>query len=282
MVISAALVKELREKTGAGVMECKNALSECDGDFTKAEAVLRKRGAVIAKAREERTTNQGRIFGRFTEEAVSLVELRCETDFVGENAVFLRLGEECVREAHEGRLSEASERMRDLVVEAVAQLRENIVINSIHTLVAEKNDCLAGYVHDGGRIASLLRLSLSRPGLCSNDSVRTLASDLALHVVAFAPQFIEEDEIEEDFRAALEEEFGRELAGSGKPAAVVRQAVAGKWRKYLTRVCLSDQPFIRNEDRSVRQEVELVQEATGASIIISRIAYVAIAPAVCL
>jgi len=274
MGISAAQVKELRAKTGAGMMECKTALAENDGDFVKAEQVLKDRGLAIAKKREARMTNQGRVFGCFSDDVASLLELRCETDFVSQNELFIRLGEECVREVHEHRLSRQNEKMGSLIVDAVALIKENIVVNSIHTVTAEPNECLAGYVHGIGRIASIVKVSLSTPDLRANEKIQTLVSDLALHVAAFGPQFVRPEEISAEYRAEYEDDYRSELADSGKPEKLWDRIVTGKWSKHLQSVCLSRQPYLRDEDISV--------EEAGASIDLADFAYVSIAPAICL
>jgi len=282
MAVTAAEVKELRIKTGAGMMECKAALVAADGNMSKAEEALKQRGLAIAKKREERAANQGRVFGVFSEDLAVLVELRCETDFVSENAEFVALGERCAQELYDLRLSEPNEAISNLVVEAVARLRENILINSAHLLTAGPRECLVGYIHDIGRYAALVRLSLSSESLREAPEVRDLAADLALHVTAFAPRFVTPEEISEEYRSEYQREYREEAAASGKPEKIWETIVTGKWRKHLEEVCLTRQPFIRDEDTSVEQAVAKVAGEVGGEITVDRFAYVGITPAVCL
>lgn len=282
MSISAAQVKELRGKTGAGMMECKTALVENDGDFAKAEQQLKDRGLSIAKKREERMTNQGTVFGMFSDDTLSLLELRCETDFVSQNAIFVALGEECVREVHENHLTEANEKMKALIVDAVAVIKENLVINSIRTITGGPGDCLAGYVHGIGRIASGVKLTLSKPELRNDERIRTLASDLSLHVAAFGPQFVAPEEVSKEYRKGYEEDYRQEVSQSGKPERLWDQIVTGKWNKHLGAVCLTRQPYLRDEDITVEEAVGRVAREVGTAISIAEFVYIAIAPAVCL
>lgn len=282
MAVTANEVKELRARTGAGVMECKAALVAASGEMSKAEAALKERGIAIAKKRERRSTNQGRVFGLFSEELAALVELRCETDFVSENAEFLALGERCVGEVHALRLSEPNETIGSLVAEAVGRLKENIIVNSIHLLEAGTQGCLAGYVHDTGRYAALVRLAVEPGELRRNPRVRALAADLTLHVTAFAPQFTAPEEISEEYRAEYEREWRNEAEEAGKRGDMAQTIVAGKWRHHLERVCLVRQPFVRDEAVSVEEAVARVAREVGGAIVLDRFAYVGIAPAVCL
>lgn len=282
MNVTAAEVKELRVKTGAGMMECKTALLENGGDMAKAEKALKDRGFAIAKKREERATNQGRIFGLFSDDAASLLEVRCETDFVSQNAQFIHLGEECIREVHAKRLSAPNERMNALLVDAIALIKENLVFNGVHTVTAGPSDLVAGYVHGIGKIASIVRLGLPASELRNDPRICTLASDLALHVTAFAPVFVRPEEISAEYRTAGEAEYREEARRSGKPEKLWEQIVAGKWKKHLRSVCLTHQPYLRDEDISVAQAVGSVEREVGASIEISEFVYLSIAPAVCL
>ena len=279
--IDAQQVKELRGKTGAAMMECKTALVEAKGDMVAAEAALKQRGFAIAKKREERPVDQGRVFGVFTEDAAVLVELRCETDFVSENALFVELGERCAAEAHRGRLTASNAEIEKLIVDAVARLREKIAVNSIYTLEAGAKGYLAGYIHDIGRHAALIRLQLSSEEARSDVRVETLAADLALHVTAFAPRFLSPEQIDPAYREEYEREYREEASASGKPSALWEKIVAGKWHKHLAEVCLTEQPYLRDEDITVSQAVASVAREVGADIRISDFAHVVIAPAIC-
>lgn len=281
VTIGAHQVKELRTKTGAGMMECKTALVEAQGDMNAAEAALKHRGFTIAKKREERPVEQGRVFGSFSGETVTLVELRCETDFVSENALFVELGEQCAEEARHGHLTASNATIESLVIGAVARLRENIVVNSIHTLEAGRTGCLAGYVHDIGRHAALVRLELSNAEARSESRVAQLAADLALHITAFAPRFLSPERIDPAYRAEYQNEYRQEAAASGKPPGLWEKIIEGKWRKHLEQVCLTEQPFLRDEDISVSEAVGNVAREIGVDILIGDFVHVTIAPAVC-
>lgn len=282
MTVSAAQVKELRAATGAGMMECKNALLESNGDAGQAERLLKDRGLAIAKKREERATNQGRIFGEFSDDAATLLELRCETDFVSENARFLELGEECVKEAHSNGLTEPNEAIQSHIVDAIAVIKENLVVNSLQTIQAGADELLAGYVHDGGKAAAVVKLTLGDAGLRGDERVTRLAFDLALHITAFSPVFIRPEEISANYREAYEAEYRGELEGSGKPEKLWDKIVAGKWNKHLREVCLTNQAYLRDEDISVSEAIDAVARETGSSIQIAEFACVSIAPAACL
>lgn len=282
MNVTAAEVKKLRAKTGAGMMECKAALQESRGDMAEAQKALKDRGFAIAKKREERATNQGRIFGIFSDDVASLLEIRCETDFVSQNAEFIRLGEECVREVFNHRLSAPDERMSALLVDTIARIKENFVFNAVHTVAAGASELAAGYVHGIGKIASIVKLRFSDPALRNNPSVRALAADLALHVSAFGPVFILPEHISAEYRAAYETEYREEAQRSGNPEKLWMQIIAGKWKKHLQSVCLIHQPYVRDEEMSVADAIDAVAREVGGSIAVSDFRYLSIAPAACL
>ncbi|HLQ84792.1 MAG TPA: translation elongation factor Ts, partial [Salinisphaeraceae bacterium] len=265
MTISAALVKELRQRTGAGMMECKRALQAANGDIDAAAETMRKEGLAKADKKAGRIAAEGRIATAQSSDgrAAVLLEINCETDFVGKNEDFVTFGDRVAELALEHAPAddaalaalayESDASVEDKRREMVATLGENISVRRFRRIDAGANGVLEVYLH-GARIGSAVAVS-------GGDA--TLARDLALHVAASAPAHLSADAVP---AAVVEEERSVLMAqarDSGKPEDIVAKMVEGRLRKYLGEITLLGQPFVKDPDMTVE---ELLQQA-GASVI---------------
>jgi elongation factor Ts len=257
--ISAKAVKLLRDKTGAGMMDCKRALAEASGDVEKAVEVLRERGLAKAGKREGRATSEGVIAIALEGRSGGMIELGCETDFVARTDDFQRLGAELAQSvaadasvASVQALLDASieaQKVSERITAAIAKLGENVVVKRVARLELDGEGCVGGYVHAGGKLGVLV--GLSAPS--SDADLEVLAKDLSMHVAAADPTpiAVTRDGVSEEFLAKEREIYRKQALQEGKPEKVVDRIVDGKINKYVSEVCLVEQAFVKDPDRTV-------------------------------
>lgn len=270
--VSAAQVKALREKTGAGMMDCKSALVEAEGDMALAERKLKERGVAAAAKRTGRATSEGRVFAGVGEGAAALVELSSETDFVARNAEFIELGESVASQVVERRLTEPSSDLTSRVAEAVGRIKENIKLRRIHLMELAGSDHVSSYIHGEGGIGVLLKLSIS-DAAATDDTITALGFDLALHVAAYAPPYLSREDVDAGYLAEQEGIFRTQAEAMGKPENVVEGIIKGKLKKHLQEICLLEQEFVKDSSRTVTQVLADASKEVGAEITLSDYAY---------
>ena len=242
--ISAKLVKELREKTGAGMMDCKRALTEADGIISDAVDVLRKSGIAKAEKRAGRTANEGTVASKITDEAGVLAEFLCETDFVAKNKKFIAYANEIVEKidkiGEEGDLSEKiNELEKDSIISMIATVGENM---QLRRAIRWTGKC-ASYLHMGGRIGVMIEIE--------GETDKTALADICMHIAAFNPQYVSPDDISATVIEKEKEIHSAQLAG--KPAAMIEKILVGKLAKWYKEVCLNKQPWVRDDKVSTEQ-----------------------------
>lgn len=250
MSITASQVKELRERTGAGMMDCKKALQDAQGGMDAAIEILRKSGAAKAVKKSGRIAAEGRMVLALSADAVALAEVNCETDFVAKDEGFARFAQfvaEQVLAHNPGDVAALAALPGDGVdsIEAqrqglITKIGENITIRRFIRW-APTSGKIASYLH-GTRIGVLVELTGGAEGL---------GRDLAMHVAAAKPEYLDEGEVPAEVLAKEREIYRAEAATSGKPEAIVEKMVEGRVKKYLTEVTLPGQPFIKDPDTTV-------------------------------
>jgi elongation factor Ts len=273
MEIKATEVKKLREKTGAGMLDCKNALVKAAGDFEAAERLLKEQGLAAALKKSERVTNAGMIFSRMTPDKGIMLELTSETDFVARNSLFQELGNALVSKVAEKNLTSATEELQTMVKEAVGKIKENMQLRRIVTLTVGPNESLVEYVHDG-RIGVMIRFSFSDPKARDNPAVKPVLFDCALHAAAFAPLFLSRDKVGAEFLKEQEGIFAKQAENLNKPANVLQGIIKGKLNKMISEICFLEQPFVKDDKRSVAKVLEDLGKQVGAKIAIVDYRYV--------
>ncbi len=247
--ISAALVKELRDATNAGMMECKRALVEAKGDKAQAIKILRERGIAIAQKKSSRSANQGVIASALAAggRAGSLIEVNCETDFVAKNEkfkAFVQSLAERVAAAPAGDLAAAAE-----ITAKIAEIGENIVIRRTLGYALQGPGRVASYIHHGNTIGVLIETACAKPETAASPLFLELTKDLCLHIAASSPRFIDQRGVPAEVIAAEREIYGKQI--QGKPANIVGKIVDGKMKKFYEQVCLVDQPFVKDQNKPV-------------------------------
>jgi elongation factor Ts len=287
--INAKMVKQLRDKTGAGMMECKRALEEADGDFEKAEIILRKRGLAGAVKKEGRSTKQGLIASHIAADGKSgvLVEVNCESDFVARTEDFQTLAADIAAhilatkpkivrmeevteaeranfKAHEALYEQKFTKdqnttIAELVKTKIAKLGENINVSRFVLCEVDGAGVAGSYVHTGSQIGVLLEMRAPNQ-VTGKDEFKTLLRDIAMQVAAANPQCVSREQVAADV-LDKEREIQRDRArNEGKPEKMLDKIVEGRMSKFYEEVCLLDQPFIRENTISVG---ELLKSAAG-------------------
>jgi elongation factor Ts len=273
MEIKATDVKRLREKTGAGMLDCKNALVKAEGDFNKAERLLKEQGLAAAVKKSDRVTNSGKIFSRILPDRGIMLELTCETDFVARNTLFLDLGKNLLDVVVAKKLSAPTEELQMMVKETVGTVKENMQLRRIVTIPASAGEALVEYIHDD-RIGVILRFSLGDPKARENPHVKEVLFDCALHAAAFAPLFLSKDKVSPGFLKEQEEIFAKQAENLGKPANVMQGIIRGKVSKMLAEICFLEQPFVKDDKRRVGKVLEDLSKEAGTPIGLVDFAYV--------
>jgi len=265
MEVKATEVKRLREKTGAGMMDCKNALLKSEGDFDKAERLLKEQGLAAAVKKSDRVTNSGKIFSRLLPDKGILLELTCETDFVARNGMFLELGEAILNKVVAQKLTAPTEELQVMVKETIGKIKENMQLRRIVTMPVAANEVLVEYIHDN-RIGVMLRFSLGDPKVKDSPRVKEILFDCALHAAAFAPLFLSRDKVSPAFLKEQEEIFAKQAENLGKPPNVLQGIIKGKVNKMLSEICLLEQPFVKDDKRKMSKVLEDLSKEAGAKI----------------
>ncbi|MCX7039754.1 MAG: translation elongation factor Ts [Spirochaetes bacterium] len=264
MEIQATDVKLLREKTGAGMLDCKNALVKAEGDFAKAERLLKEQGLAAAVKKSGRVTNQGKIFSKVLPGKGILLELTCETDFVARNSLFLELGEALVRMVADQGLTEKTPAMDVMVKETIGTIKENMELRRIVVVKVPSDEVLVDYVHEN-RIGVMARFRVGEKAK-DDPKVKATLFDCALHIAAFAPLFFSREKVSPEFLKEQEEIYAKQVEGMDKPANILVGIVKGKVNKLFSEVCFLEQPFVKDDKRKVAKVLEDLGKETGAKI----------------
>ncbi|MEZ2457415.1 translation elongation factor Ts [Salinicoccus roseus] len=254
MAISAKLVKELREKTGAGMMDCKKALQETDGDIDKAADYLREKGISKAAKKADRIAAEGIVHVASKGNDGVIVEINSETDFVARNEEFQKLVKDIAEHILETKPADiealnASEmngkKVEDVMNEAVAKIGEKLTLRRFALAEKTDNDSFGEYLHMGGRIGVLT--------LVEGSTDDAAAKDVAMHAAALNPKYVSKDEVSQDELEHEREVLKQQALNEGKPEKIVDKMVEGRMRKYLEEICIVDQPFVKDSDQTVEQ-----------------------------
>jgi elongation factor Ts len=276
--VTMDLVKELREKTQVGMMACKKALEDADGDLEKAIELLRKQGAAVAAKRAEHATNHGRIEAYLSSDFKqgSLVEVSCETDFSASTEAMKTFALMAAENATQSQCTQPEELLtthkplQNNLNELIAKISEKIFINRISCFKVQTFGVVNAYIHPGSTIGSLIELTAQQDLSRDFEILQALARDLCMHIAVTNPIWIHPQEVD---AAVIEKEkvIAREqLKDSKKPAAIIEKIVEGKLNKYFEDACLAKQRFIKNEDLTIEQYLKDISEKLKNTITIKR------------
>ena len=263
--ITAKLVAQLRGMTSAGLMDCKKALIETDGDVEAAVDVLRAQGTIKAAKKAGREANEGVIahYIQPDSKAGVLVEVNCETDFVAKNEQFLEFTSEVARL----KLTTPDSDFEELRTAQVAKIGENILLSRDAKLKVDGTGLVAAYIHTGAKVGVLLNVGAGKEDTLGNDDFKALVKDITLHIAASAPVSVSRDEVDPEL-VAKEKAIAEEQA-EGKPPQAIENIVNGKLNKFFATNCLLEQGFVKNPDVSIKDHVAAVGQALGDEITVS-------------
>ena len=280
-MITASLVKELRDKTNAGMMDCKKALTETNGDLEAAVTWLREKGISKAAGKADREASEGIITARLSEDGKSgiLVEVNCETDFVSRNENFIgfvdaiadtlaasdaKTRDEALQVKH-GDLT-----IEDFVKSKVIELGENMQLRKFERFDLADNGAIAQYIHMGGKVGVLVEVGANQGDTAAKDEFRDLVKDITLHIAAAAPAGLSRDDIPADVVEKEKDVFRAQLANEGKPAEIIEKIILGKIGKFFSETCLLEQAFVKDPDSTIKKLVENTGKQLGDDLVIRR------------
>lgn len=254
MAVTASMVKELREKTGAGMMDCKKALTETGGDMEKAIEYLREKGLASASKKAGRIAAEGLTTVKVNGNLAVLVELNCETDFVAKNEDFINFLDNVadhilanrpatLEELLGQKLAGGQETVQERLAGLIAKIGENMNLRRFQLVEKTDQDVFGAYVHMGGRISVLT--------LITNSSNSDLAKDIAMHIAAINPRFLSKESVSAEVVEQEKEILRQQALNEGKPENIVEKMVAGRLNKFYQEVCLLEQAFVKDPDLTV-------------------------------
>jgi len=277
--ISAGDVKKLRDKTGAGPMECKNALVSTNGDFAAAEKILKEKGLAALEKRVGRATNEGKVFVKTKDDgqAAVLVEMNAETDFVARNPDFVALGGVIADKALAGNITSPNDELSGMVQELATKIRENMGLKRLCLVKAASNEYLVQYIHGDGNIGVVVKCESDKPEIFKNEDVKSFIFSLALHIAAFNPIAIDRSKVDQAWVKEQEGIFKVQMEQDeklkGKPEKVLEGILQGKVTKYLSEICLMEQGYVKDEKLTVAKAIEECAKKAGAKLTLSDYVY---------
>ncbi len=283
MAITAGMVKELREVTGAGMMDCKKALAETNGDMDAAVEFLRKNGQAKAEKKASRIAAEGLVKVIVEDDKAAIVEVNSETDFVAKNEEFQNFVSGVAKQAilsdaadmdaflAEAWNEDASTTVNAVLTEKIAVIGEKLSIRRFEKVTAN-GGCVVSYTHGGGRIGVIVDATSA----VVNDEVKTALSNIAMQIAALSPKYVSTDEVSEEYKAHEKEILMAQIAAdpkmAGKPEKVIEGAVVGRLNKELKEVCLLEQAYVKAEDgkQTVKAYLAEVSKAVGAEVTVNK------------
>lgn len=272
MAITAQMVKELRESTGAGMMDCKKALQEAEGNMERAVDILREKGLSKAAKKADRIAAEGLVAIEINEDntVASMVEVNSETDFVAKNEDFKTFVKDAAKMALAtestdvaGLLTETHEQgqsLQDVLNERTAKIGEKLDLRRFVKLTTEGQ--VAGYIHGGGKIGVLVEMATT----ARDAEVITMGRDIAMQVAAMNPKYVSRNDVDAEYIAHETEILTQQALNEGKPANIVEKMIKGRLEKQLKEVCLLEQPFVKNGDLTIKQLVAETAKKLGTEI----------------
>lgn len=265
MAFTASDIKNLREMTGAGMMECKKALTECDGNIDEAAKYLKEKGLAAAAKRADRATAEGRLFMRQDNNKIYVLEMTCETDFVANNADFIALGEKMLDVTISKGYTKVEEEHNKMLEDLKVSIRENMNVAKVEVIDVPADASDAFYIHSDKKTGAVVVISGSNA-----EAVRTFAYDCCLHIAAFTPSYISKKDVPQSYVDEQKEIFKAQMDQdekmASKPDNVKEGILNGKVSKHLAEICFEDQMFVKDDKKTVTAKLAEVGKEAGASL----------------
>jgi elongation factor Ts len=281
--ITVAIIQELRNRTNAGMMDCKKALAETNGDIEEAIKILRTKGQAVQLKRADKEAKQGLVAAAGCEKcgAYALVEVNCETDFVAKTEGFQAFVKKAAEPVVSGETNLA-DALKDDIGDLVAKTGEKTIINRSERYTLQGPGMIKSYIHMGGKIGVLVEVGCEKAETAASPDFADLVFDIALQIAGAAPRWLKRDEVPQDVidsetelnRKKLEE-TEREKGGKPKPAEILQKIAAGQINKFFGEACLVEQQFVKNEPgvkKTVQQVIDECAKKLGDKIAVRRYA----------
>ena len=276
--ISAAMVMKLRKMSGQGMMDCKRALQEADGDIEQAMDSLRKKGLATMAKRATRETSEGLVVCKSSQDGKTsvLASLCCETDFVAKSDDFIATAKtladfalECPADQGAENILESvidGKKFNDILTENVSKTGEKTQVGDYARYTLEGPGLISTYIHFNEKVGTMVQINTSDENIASSDVLKQTASDIAMHITATKPLALNKDEIDPEIIEREKSIFAEQM--KNKPANIIEKIVEGKMNKFFAENCLLDQPFVKDDSKSVAQVLtEAAKEAGGEATI---------------
>ena len=265
MAFTAADVKALREKTGAGMMECKKALTECNGDAAEAEKLLKEKGLAAMEKRAERATTEGRLFIRQVGNKIAVAEVTCETDFVANNSDFIATGEKILDVTFEKGYTKVEADHEALLEPLKVSIRENMKVAKVEVIDIPADAIGSFYVHSDKKTGAVVVIKGS-----NSESLKTFAYDCCLHIAAFTPSYISNKDVPQSYideqKEIYKAKMDQDEKMASKPENVKEGILQGQIKKHLAEICFEDQMFVKDDKKTVTAKLAEVGKEVGATL----------------
>lgn len=284
MAVTAAQINELRKSTGAGMLDCKKALEETGGDFEKAVDFLRTKGLAAAAKKAGRAATEGMVAAFVSDDLKNgvLLEVNSETDFVAKNEKFqgfvASIGQHILATSPadvEAMLAQpfcgdASKTVLTYLNESISIIGENIQIRRFAKFNVDGDGCIGAYIHAGGKIGVLVQIASPAVSAANKDLLQAFAKDVAMHSAAAAPAFVCRDQVPTDVLDREKEVYRAKARESGKPDAIIEKIIDGQINKYYADICLIEQAFVKDTDKTIQQVAKECGAAAGGTVTVTK------------
>ena len=276
--ISAAMVMKLRKMSGQGMMDCKKALQEADGDIEKAMDILRKKGLTTLAKRAQRETSEGIVILTEGDNWASLATLCCETDFVAKSDDFMaavdyikNYVEKCESDSGPDAILQAEidgKKGSEIVAETVSKTGEKMVIGDYQRFFVSKTGLIGTYIHFNGKVGTMVQIETSDDSISASDELKQTANDIAMHITATKPLALNKEQIDSETIEREKSIFTEQV--KNKPENIIDKIVEGKMKKFYAENCLLEQPFVKDDSKTVEQILNESAKQAGGQAKITR------------
>ncbi len=284
MAVTAAQINELRKSTGAGMLDCKKALEETNGDFEKAVDFLRTKGLAAAAKKAGRAATEGMVAAFVSDNLKNgvLLEVNSETDFVAKNDKFqafvASIGQHILATSPadvEAMLAQpfsgdAGKTVETYLKESVAIIGENIQIRRFAKYDVAGDGCIGSYIHAGGKIGVMVQVDSPAVAAGNKDVLQALVKDIAMHSAAAAPRYVSQDQVDADVLEREKEIYRAKARETGKPENIIEKIIEGQVKKFYSEICLVEQQFVKDTDKTIAQVVAEAGKAVGGAVAVRR------------
>jgi elongation factor Ts len=279
MGITVAQINDLRQRTNAGMMDCKKALNETNGDMDAAIKILREKGLAIQVKRADKQSKEGIIEALSSADGntIAMAEVNTETDFVAKTDNFKNFVHAVTKKVLDVG-EDIGDAMKEALMTIVSQTGENVKIRRQARYTLSGTGAVASYIHMGGKVGVLLEVACGKAETASSDSFKELVHDLTLQIAAVAPRYLKPEDVPEDVKASEEEVYRNEMKNdpkfahmpADKAAKIMPNILKGKLNKFFTEVCLLNQPFVKEPKQSITDVIKACEKATGDTVTVKR------------